>query len=65
MTTAEQLRTEGRVEGRAEVLIELLGLKFGPLSPDVLDAVNAASADQVTTWTRRLLTADTLDDVLR
>lgn len=72
MTTAEQLRTEGRAEGRtegealgrADALLDLLDLKFGPLSPDVIDRVHAAPLDQITTWTRRILTAETLSDVL-
>lgn len=73
MTTADRLRAEGRVEGeakgevkgQAKALLRLLTRKFGPLSPAELDAVNTASADQIDTWTDRILTADTLDDVLR
>lgn len=73
MTIADQLRTEGeaaglakgRVEGQAATLLRLLRLKFGPISPAVTDKVNSASADQIETWTDRVLTADTLDDVLR
>lgn len=61
MTTADQLRTEGE----AKLLVRLLTRKFGPLSPAVLDVVNTASAEQIDTWTDRILTADTLDDVLR
>lgn len=33
VTTAEMLRAEGRTEGRAEALVEMLTVKFGPL-PD-------------------------------
>lgn len=76
MTTAEQLRTEGRSEGRAEgltegetmgradALLDLLALKFGPLGSDVIDRVHAAPLDRITAWTRRILTAETLGDVL-
>ena len=72
VTTAEMLRTEGRtegrsegrIEGRAEALVQLLTLKFGPLTQGTLDTVHAASSRQLESWTARVLTAQTLDDVL-
>ena len=60
VTTAEMLRAEGR----AEALVQLLTLKFGPLPQAVLDTVHAASTDQLQTWTARVLSATTLDEVL-
>ena len=45
--------------------MQLLTLKFGPLPPAALDTVQAASSDQLETWTARVLTADTLATVLR
>jgi hypothetical protein len=65
VTTAEMLRAEGQARGRADALVQLLTLKFGPLPPAELDAVRAASTHQLETWTARVLTADTLDEVLR
>jgi hypothetical protein len=81
VTTAEMLRAEGEARGRAEgeargraegeargragALVQLLTLRFGPLTPDALDAVRDASADKLETWTARVLTADTVEDVLR
>lgn len=73
VTTADMLRAEGRsegrhegrAEGRAETLLQLLTLKFGPLPQTVRDTVQAAGADQLETWTTRILTAQTLDQVLR
>jgi hypothetical protein len=69
VTTAEMLRAEGevrgRAEGRAEALKQMLTLRFGPLPQAVLDTVHAASTDQLQTWTARVLTADSLDQVLR
>jgi predicted transposase YdaD len=58
-------RVEGRTEGRVETLVQLLTLKFGPLPEAVLTAVRDASADQLQAWTARVLTADTLDQLLR
>lgn len=65
VTTAEMLRAEGEARGRAEALVQLLTLKFGPLPPTERDAVRAASARQLETWTARVLAANTLDEVLR
>jgi predicted transposase/invertase (TIGR01784 family) len=57
-------RAEGRVEGRVETLVQLLTLKFGPLPEAALTTVHDASTDQLQTWTARVLTADTLDQLL-
>jgi predicted transposase/invertase (TIGR01784 family) len=69
MTTAEMLRAEGEARGeargRARALVQLLTLKFGPLSQTALDTVHAATTDQLETWTARVLTAHTLEQVLR
>jgi hypothetical protein len=64
VTTAEMLRAEGEARGRAEALVQLLTLKFGPLPPAAFDTVHAATTDQLETWTGRVLTADTLEEVL-
>jgi hypothetical protein len=64
VTTAEMLRAEGEARGRAEVLVQQLTLKFGPLPEAVSQAVHAASRDQIQAWAARVLTAGTLDQVL-
>ena len=65
MTTAEMLRAEGEARGRAEALMQLLTLKFGPIPATALGTVQTASADQLQAWTARVLTAETLEQVLR
>lgn len=69
VTTAEMLRAEGEARGltrgRTEAIVQLLTLKFGPLSQATLDLVNQASAEQLEVWTARVLDAGTLDEVLR
>ena len=57
-------RVQGRVEGRVETLVQPLTLKFGPLPERVLATVRDAFADQLETWTARVLTAGTLDQLL-
>ncbi|MGI5216840.1 Rpn family recombination-promoting nuclease/putative transposase [Nocardia sp. CA-290969] len=76
VTTAERLqaegrakgRVEGRVEGRAEALVEtlteLLTIKFGPLPATAADRIRSAGNGQLQAWTRRVLTATSLDEVL-
>lgn len=64
VTTAEMLRAEGEARGRAEALVQLLSVKFGPLPPAALEIVRAASSDQLATWTGRVFSAGTLDEVL-
>jgi hypothetical protein len=64
MTGAERLYEEGRAEGRAETLLQLLGEKFGPLPVDVTARVLRASVQELEAWTGRLLSATTLEALL-
>jgi hypothetical protein len=59
VTTAEMLRTEGRVEA----LLEMLTVKFGLLPDSLPKTVRAASIDQLKAWTARAVTAEALDQV--
>ena len=65
---AEQLenkgREEGRLQGRAEQLLRQIRLKFGEPPEAVLSRVEAATAEQLDRWAERILTADTLEDLL-
>ncbi|MCP2320858.1 hypothetical protein APR12_006248 [Nocardia amikacinitolerans] len=71
MTTAERLRAEGRAEGRAQgeaagranALVDLLTSRFGPIPAAIADTIHTADPTQVRTWTVRVLTATTLDEV--
>ncbi len=72
MTTAERLRTEGRIEGEARgqvkgqatTLLRQLAIKFGPLPEGIEARVRAATPTELDTWTERILTATTLTDTL-
>ncbi|WP_459959325.1 hypothetical protein [Nocardia sp. IFM 10818] len=61
MTTADRLKAEGR----AETLLELLALRFGPVPAHVADTAHNASVDQLREWTARVLTADTIETVFQ
>lgn len=57
-------REEGKAEGRASVLLELLGLRFGSLPATTRARVETATATELEAWIGRLLTATSLDDAL-
>jgi hypothetical protein len=64
MTIAEQMRREGEARGQAKVLVKLLTLKFGPLSPEQEKVVTDATPEQLDEWVERVLTATSIDDLL-
>ena len=64
MTTAEQIRREGLLQGTIEVLLKQLRERFGPIDESILARVRAANAAELERWTSRILTAPSLDEVL-
>ncbi len=64
VTTADMLRAEGEVRGRAETLLQLLEMRFGPVPAETAAAVRGATVQRIEAWTARVLTAGSLDDVL-
>jgi flagellar biosynthesis/type III secretory pathway protein FliH len=60
-----QGRAEGQAQGRAELLVRLLGKKFGNLDPTVIERVRAASVSELDLWTERLLDATSLEEFFR
>jgi hypothetical protein len=50
---------------RAEMLLELLTLRFGPLTQSVQEQVRAVDDSQLHSLAKELVTAHTLEDVLR
>ena len=54
---------KGQQKGRAEVLLRLLSLKFGALSPEIEERVRLADSDRLLEWSERILTAERLEDV--
>jgi hypothetical protein len=70
---AEQLRREGRREGRSKglregrgkMLLRLMNVRFGELPEAVVAQIKAAKSAQLDLWAERILDAATLDDVFR
>ena len=53
----------GLDQGRRQTLARQLELKFGPVPDSVQAHLAAASSDEITRWTERVLTAECLNDV--
>jgi hypothetical protein len=68
MTTAEMLRREGmkqgEVQGRRDALLLLLRQRFGRLPTTFIARIDKATAPELDTWIMRVLTAESLDEVL-
>jgi hypothetical protein len=60
-TTAEQLQ----IATRRDSLLELLEIKFGRLDPALRARVEKASSEQVTTWLRRMVVMDSIENVFQ
>ena len=68
MSLRDELVAEGVVKGlargHAKVLLKLLTLRFDAPDDDTARRVNEASESELDRWTERILTADSLEDVL-
>jgi hypothetical protein len=56
--------SRGLVKGQANLLLKQLGLRFGPPSAATRAHVESATAEQLDTWAERVLTAQSIDEVL-
>jgi hypothetical protein len=54
---------KGVQEGEARMLLQLLRLKFGSLTPEIEERVGSANADSLLEWGARVLSAGTLADI--
>lgn len=55
---------EGEAKGAAKVLLEHLGLRFGPPPPATRARIETATIEQLYTWIERVVTAQTIDEVV-
>ena len=63
MTTAERLEKRGELNGAADILLELLTLKFGTLPEHVSTTVRGGTIEQLRAWTADALATEQLDDI--
>jgi hypothetical protein len=57
-------KAEGQAEGSARLLLKLLQRKFGPLPESVIERVQSAEIEELDRWGERILSAQSLEDVL-
>lgn len=57
------LREEAEQKGRADLLLHLLTLKFGPQPPSIAERLAHAGPDEVLRWCDRILQAETFEAV--
>ena len=55
---------QGRVEGKVELVMKLLVRRFGPLPEEAEQRVRAASVEELDSFAERVLTAQSLEQVL-
>ena len=63
MTIIDLAKQEGKREGWAETVLGELEMRFGPLSAEVKARVLSADMALLKAWTKRLVTAPTLEDL--
>ena len=56
---------QGMQRGEARMLTSLLQLRFGELPEAARQHIESADADTLLRWSERVLTAESLEDVLR
>ncbi len=72
-TFAERFRQEGRQEGmqqgmqrgEAQILLRLLSRKFGELSEEKRRMIESADSESLLRWSERILSANSIDEVLQ
>jgi len=65
VTTAERIGIQkGHREGEAAMLLRLIARKFGPPTEAVRERIARADSETLLEWSDRILTAQTLDEVL-
>ena len=55
----------GKGEGRAEVVLKLLRLRFGELPDSAVSRVRNATGEEIEAWAIAILSADSLYDVFQ
>jgi hypothetical protein len=63
MTAAEILHAEGKVQGKAEVVLHQLRLKFGEVPEAVRQHIRNATSDELDRFAERIITAASLHEV--
>ena len=60
----EEGREEGREEGTRQAVLRLLAMRFAPLPAWANDRVSEASSKELNQWLDRIMSAESLEDLL-
>lgn len=63
VSTAQQLRNEGKAEASASTLLRLITKRFGEPNAEVVERVHRATHDELDRWTDRILDARSLGEL--
>jgi hypothetical protein len=64
MAAAEEVRRQALAQGKAEIVLKLLSLRFGPLPVEAIERIRSASIAELDTLAERVLSAKSLEDAL-
>ena len=64
MSAFDRVRAEGKAEGKAEMFLRMLTLKFGAPSDAIVERVRGASVAELDRFADRILSAATVEEVL-
>jgi hypothetical protein len=63
MVADEALLEQGRAQGRVEVILRQIGVRFGGVDARLADRVCTASDEELSRWAERVLSAGSVDEV--
>jgi hypothetical protein len=63
VSTAQQLRNEGKAEGKAATLLRQITRRFGPPEADLVARVGNGTPEQLDRWLDRILDATVVTDL--
>ena len=63
VSTAQQLRNEGRAEGQVSTLLRLVAKRFGAPSADVVERIRNGKAAELDHWLDRIFDATSPTDL--
>jgi hypothetical protein len=56
---------KGMQKGERKLLVRQLKTKFGELSADLITRIEMADEEEILSWSERILTANTLNDIIK